>query len=343
MAKKPRLPKAVEEIARLNFEGNVLPHSWYQHIKLASGKPDLTAMIILSEIIYWYRPYEVLDEGSGKPRYQKKFKGDMFQSAAAYYEQKFGLTKDQARKALKRLDDLGLIRRELREIILRGVKMNNVMFVEPVPANIAKITYSSLAETEAPTDDSADDAAVAESCATCPLAAAATKPQDTPAPIGDAAPALIFDYGLKDLTDKQRDQITTHLAGVPDAQAILDELNSNVLEGKVKARKPYISYLKTLIDRATGKAAEAFVPTSNLPERRRKAAALQRSHEANASRAQEQTPAPAPKSTAKPANTPLKRPRSTPAPESQEQRQARIEAERKRQLEALEEKISEPL
>jgi hypothetical protein len=36
--KAKRLPKVVVEIARLNFEGNVIPHSWYQHIKL-SGLP----------------------------------------------------------------------------------------------------------------------------------------------------------------------------------------------------------------------------------------------------------------------------------------------------------------
>lgn len=279
--KLPRLPKTVVETARLSFEGNIIPHSWYRHVVLASGKPDLPAIIILAEIIYWYRPYEILDEKNGRPRYEKKFKGDMFQSAAGYYEQKFGLTKDQARKALKRLEDLGLIRRELREITQRGVKMNNVMFVEPVPAKIAKITYSEL-EPEDPGEDSG------HVCATCgaptePPPSAEAKPEHKP---GQSA-ALIFDYGLKDLNDKQREQISKHLAGVPDAQIILDELNSNVMEGRVKTRKPYISYLKTLINRATGKAVEPFEPTSDLPERRRKAAALQRAHDENERQARE--------------------------------------------------------
>ena len=324
-----RLPRAVEEIARLNFEGNIIPHSWYQHIKLESGKPDLPAIIILAEIIYWYRPYEVLDESSGQPRYDKKFKGDMFQSAAGYYEQKFGLTKDQARKALKRLEDLGLIRRELREIVQRGVKMNNVMFVEPVTAKIAQITYSAMAgEDTAEPEETDATATQPENCAVCPF----HKPADSPAPTADA-PALIFDHALKDLTEPQRAQVSALLAGVPGAQAVLDELNSAVLDKKVKARKPYISYLKTLISRA---ASGEFVPTSDLPERRRKAAAVQQTQATNERRAQEQLTA-TPKTPPRPSGKPTKR--TAPAPESTEQRQARIETERQRQLAALQDKL----
>ncbi|MBK8536665.1 MAG: MarR family transcriptional regulator [Candidatus Competibacteraceae bacterium] len=128
------------EIGQMHFEGNIIPHPWYQRITLESGKPDLSAIILLAEIIYWYRPYQTLDK-HGKPLLRKHFDGDMFQCTAAYFETKFGLTKDQARKALKRLEDAGYIRREYRSIVQQGILRNNIMFIEPVPLAILAITH----------------------------------------------------------------------------------------------------------------------------------------------------------------------------------------------------------
>ena len=138
------LPPTVAEIGKIHFEGNIIPHPWYQHITLESGKPDLPAIIILAEIIYWYRPYQTLTKG-GKPLQRKHFDGDRFQCTAAYFEAKFGLTKDQARKALKRLEDAGYIRREYRSIVQQGILRNNIMFIEPAPAAILAITHPAVA------------------------------------------------------------------------------------------------------------------------------------------------------------------------------------------------------
>ena len=74
------LPAAEIEIGKIHFEGNIIPHPWYQHITLSSGKPDLPAIIILAEIVYWYRPYQTLDH-HGKPLRRKRVDGDLFQSA----------------------------------------------------------------------------------------------------------------------------------------------------------------------------------------------------------------------------------------------------------------------
>ena len=134
------LPATVAEIGKIHFEGNIIPHSWYQRIMLESGKPDLPAIIILAEIIYWYRPYQTLDK-RGKPLLRKHFEGDMFQCTAAYFASKFGLTKDQTRKALKRLEDMGYIIREYRSIVQQGILRNNIMFIEPVPLAILAITH----------------------------------------------------------------------------------------------------------------------------------------------------------------------------------------------------------
>ena len=135
------LPPAVLEIGKMHFAGNIIPHEWYSHLRLDGGKPDLPAIIILSEIVYWYRPQRYLSEDGTQVFLRKKFQGDQLQTNAAYYENKFGLTKDQTRKALKRLEDRGLIKREYREINANGIRLVNRMFIEPLPDTIAAITY----------------------------------------------------------------------------------------------------------------------------------------------------------------------------------------------------------
>ena len=118
MTIKDHLPVTVAEIGKIHFEGNIIPHPWYRHITLESGKPDLPAIIILAEIVYWYRPIQTLDK-RGKPLRCKHFDGDMFQCSAAYFEAKFGFTKTQARRAIARLEEGGLIRREFRDVVIR--------------------------------------------------------------------------------------------------------------------------------------------------------------------------------------------------------------------------------
>ncbi len=136
-----RLPQAVLDIGKIHFTGNVVPHEWYSHLRLDSGKPDLTAIVILSEIVYWYRPQRHLSEDGTQVSLTKKFQGDLLQTNAAYYENKFGLTKDQTRKALKRLEDKGLIKRDYREMEVNGIRLVNRMFIEPVPEAILTMTH----------------------------------------------------------------------------------------------------------------------------------------------------------------------------------------------------------
>jgi hypothetical protein len=43
---------AVKQITKIHFSGNILPASWLQVRKLPHGAPAMTAIVILSEIIY---------------------------------------------------------------------------------------------------------------------------------------------------------------------------------------------------------------------------------------------------------------------------------------------------
>ena len=55
---------AVDRMGKLQITGNIIPVAWYQTIRKETGKPNLNAIIILADIVYWYRPIEVRDEAS---------------------------------------------------------------------------------------------------------------------------------------------------------------------------------------------------------------------------------------------------------------------------------------
>jgi len=66
--------RIVDESATLNITGNVIPHIWYKTIVKESGKPYLTAIVILADIVYWYKPAEVRDERTGQiVAFKKRF------------------------------------------------------------------------------------------------------------------------------------------------------------------------------------------------------------------------------------------------------------------------------
>ena len=68
----------VDRMCRLQFTGNVIPSSWYHTIKKETGKPNLNAIIILADIVYWYRPVEIRDEATGQLcGFKKKFQADI--------------------------------------------------------------------------------------------------------------------------------------------------------------------------------------------------------------------------------------------------------------------------
>ena len=84
----------VDENAKLNISGNIIPQVWYRTIIRESGKPNLTAIIILADIVYWYKPTEIRDEGTGQViGVRKKFKSDLLQRSYQQISEQFGISK----------------------------------------------------------------------------------------------------------------------------------------------------------------------------------------------------------------------------------------------------------
>ena len=132
----------LKKMNEIPFQGNIVPHSWYDYIKDSRGKPDLIAIVLLSDIVYWYRPHIIRDETSGRILgLQKKFAADKLQRSYGSFAKQFGLSKFQVRRALRYLESTGVISLTLRNIVLEsGLRLSNVLYIGIHPDALMEIT-----------------------------------------------------------------------------------------------------------------------------------------------------------------------------------------------------------
>ena len=129
------------EINSINFAGNVIPKSWFKSITYPSGKADMLAINILSEIVYWYRLIEECDEATGKViGYRQRFYADMLQRSYQGFADMFGVSRRQVKMAIDRLKDKELVKIEFRNVKANNIITNNVMYIKPVPERVRAIT-----------------------------------------------------------------------------------------------------------------------------------------------------------------------------------------------------------
>ena len=109
--------------------GNITPHDWYEKFTNNRGRPDLSLISILSEIVYWYRPKKVKDNQTGNITYVNKFLGDAWQTSYEHFEKKFGFNREKLRRIFVKLEQMGICTREFRNVKLRGQTYNNRLFI----------------------------------------------------------------------------------------------------------------------------------------------------------------------------------------------------------------------
>jgi hypothetical protein len=133
--------KIYMQMKDLALEGNLIDNGWIENLRYENGKTNLNAVMILSEIVYWYRPTEIRNELTGQVEgYRKKFKADKLQKNYQALGDRFGLTKRQAKDACDFLKGKGIISVEFRTIKTESGKLPNVMFIEPIIENLKAIT-----------------------------------------------------------------------------------------------------------------------------------------------------------------------------------------------------------
>ena len=133
----------VDAMGSINISGNIIPAVWYRTITKENGKPYLLAIVILADIVYWYRPSEVRDQGTGHILgWKKKFSDDLLRQSYQYYADLFGESKKTIKTAMDKLEKLQVIRREFRTVSYGdGLVCNNVMYVELKPDILYQLTF----------------------------------------------------------------------------------------------------------------------------------------------------------------------------------------------------------
>ena len=139
----------VDKMAEMNFVGNIIPRNWYHTIVKDTGKPYLTAIIILADVVYWYRPTEIFDTTNNSViGYKKKFESDLLMRSYEQLSKMYGISKREATDAVVFLEKLGAIKRVFRTIKTENTTMNNVLFIDVDPDCIKKLTFGEEIENE---------------------------------------------------------------------------------------------------------------------------------------------------------------------------------------------------
>ncbi|ALA26061.1 hypothetical protein [Piscirickettsia salmonis] len=137
---KSNMTPVVAAIGEMHFAGLTLPETWFNVITTVNAKPDIDAILILAEIISWYRPIESRCPDSGRLiGYKRRFPLHKLQRSYKELGDKFAISSKRTADAISRLVAMGLITLEVQ---VEGIKNKQVerLFFEPVPSTIHHIS-----------------------------------------------------------------------------------------------------------------------------------------------------------------------------------------------------------
>lgn len=135
-----QITSAVAGISQIDFNGDIIPHSWYKTMT-RNGRPYRLAMDILAHLVYWHRWVVSEHPETGDTVYYRKFKGELYQCQYGQLIEKFGGSKDTIKRAVDWLVDQGIVTRELKDVVTMGQTYRNRMYLTPVPETVKKITF----------------------------------------------------------------------------------------------------------------------------------------------------------------------------------------------------------
>ncbi len=215
----------VDKLSTISIMGNITPHIWYKTLKKEkTNKPYLHAIVILSDIVYWYRPEEKRDEQTGQfIGYKKKFKADLLQRNYKYFSDMFGISEKEGQRALAFLEGKKIIKRIFRKLDVNGKVLNNVMYIELNVEELKKITFPFTKENENVKENKQEDGKFKEEDSkgedTLDKLSTKLSTSDTPMdknvhtlwtnssiPYGQECPDKYIDYNTKDYNTNHSDQ-----------------------------------------------------------------------------------------------------------------------------------------
>lgn len=129
----------VRQISKLNISGNIMPLQWCRSIRRESGSVHLAAVVILTEVVFWYRWRVKRSSTTGAVTgVQVRFAGKAFRRSLTAWQELFGLSRKEVRNALATLKRLGLV--EVRVSRATGSGRRGESAIVPNPEAIWALT-----------------------------------------------------------------------------------------------------------------------------------------------------------------------------------------------------------
>ncbi|MDU6524992.1 MAG: hypothetical protein E6540_13595 [Enterococcus sp.] len=133
----------MDALYAVKFSGNIVPINWYKTIVNEKGKTQITAINILADVVYWYRPTVERDEQTGyEIGLRKKFKDNLLQRNYQQISEMFKISETVARNNIVFLERLGVIKRIFKNFKVNGQALNNVMFIELNIEKLFELTFT---------------------------------------------------------------------------------------------------------------------------------------------------------------------------------------------------------
>ncbi|MEI6195659.1 MAG: hypothetical protein WCS42_15165, partial [Verrucomicrobiota bacterium] len=226
----------VDAIGQLETKmtGPLIPYPWFTKILDQRGRPYHLAILVLAEIVGWYRPKKALSKKDNSYVFNKRFKRDRLQLSRGNMAKKFNTDEDTITHAMNCLVKLGAIEKQSYDLVEQGRIYRNSLFVWPVPEVIEKLCETDDSEEEYSPTESAEVAPIMG--ATWPSSqglhsplnggdVAACKGPRGPVDTGDVAPMMGVDTVTGLESDRKSTATTTnsHGADAPEKVVVVVE------------------------------------------------------------------------------------------------------------------------
>ncbi len=131
----------VQRVGSFHWWSVPLARSWFRYIRLASGRPNPAAVMLLSEIIYRYQPIRSRDEQGEAEMDRKRFSGQWVRLDYARFSEILGFTRRQVEDATVVLKKVGFVNiHVVTEEIEPKKRWSAISYVAPLLDAIEAIT-----------------------------------------------------------------------------------------------------------------------------------------------------------------------------------------------------------
>jgi hypothetical protein len=109
---------------------NLIPHFWYYKIVDKDNSPDLPCIMILSELFGWFRKLPQTKHYHDSQKHLPELTdGGQLAISYEYLSEKLNFQKERIRRKLVRLEELGILSREIRNITLEDGSRINQLYI----------------------------------------------------------------------------------------------------------------------------------------------------------------------------------------------------------------------